>query len=184
VEEIRRRPGALNHGSSGPSTILNLGVRYLLLQAGLAPDATVEVPFRGGGEVATALLAGQVHLVGQNLSEVAGAIAGGRVRALAVTTPERFPSIPDVPTVREAGFAALEAIVGWDALAGPPGLPAAVTQRWGEVMGALAKDEGWIAATRRVGSVPWITDGAAAKAYIGEQVQLYRDLGRRLGIVR
>ncbi|WP_019013985.1 Bug family tripartite tricarboxylate transporter substrate binding protein [Elioraea tepidiphila] len=183
VEEIRRRPGALNHGSSGPSTILNLGVRYLLLQAGLAPDATVEVPFRGGGEVATALLGGQVQLVGQNLSEAAGAIAGGRVRALAVTTTERFPSIPDVPTVREAGYPALEAIVGWDALAGPPGLPATVTQRWREVMGALAKDEGWIAATKRVGSVPWITDGAAAKAYIGEQVRLYRDLGRRLGMV-
>lgn len=183
LDEIRRRPGALNHGSSGPSTILNLGVRYLLLQAGLAPDATVEVPFRGGGEVATALLGGQVQLVGQNLSEAAGAIAGRRVRALAVTTRERFPSIPDVPTVREAGFPALEAIVGWDALAGPPSLPATVTQRWGEVMGALAKDEGWIAATKRVGSVPWITDGAAAKAYIGEQVRLYRDLGRRLGMV-
>lgn len=183
VDEIRRRPGALNHGSSGPSTILNLGVRFLLLQAGLAPDATVEVPFRGGGEVATALLGGQVHLVGQNLSEVAGAIAGGRVRALAVTTPERFPSIPDVPTVREAGFVQLEAIVGWDALAGPPGLPATVVRRWGEVMSALAKDEGWVGATRRVGSVPHITDGSAAKAFIGDQVRLYRELGRRLGIV-
>jgi len=183
VDEVRRRPGALNHGSSGPSTILNLGVRFLLVQAGLAPEATVEVPFRSGGEVATALLSGQVQLVGQNLSEAAAAIAGGRVRALAVTTPERFPSIPDVPTVREAGFAALEAIVGWNALAGPPGLPPVVTQHWDEVMAAVAKNEGWIAATRRLGSVPWITDGATAKAYIGAQVQLYRDLGRRLGIV-
>lgn len=183
VEEIRRRPGELNHGSSGPSTILNLGVRYLLLEAGLAADATVEVPFRSGGEVMAALLGGQVHLVGQNLSEAAGALAGGRARALAVTTRERFPAIPDVPTVREAGFPALEAIVGWNALAGPPGLPAAVVATWERVLAALARDEGWIAATKRAGSVPSVTDGAAAKRYIGEQVRLYRDLGRRLGLV-
>jgi tripartite-type tricarboxylate transporter receptor subunit TctC len=183
VEEIRRRPGALNHGSSGPSTILNLGVRYLLLQAGLAPDATVEIPFRGGGQVATALLGGQVQIVGQNLSEIAGALQGGQARALAVTTPERFPAIPDVPTVREAGFPALEAIVGWNALAGPPDLPAAVTRRWDGVLAALAGDENWLAATRRVGSVPRIRDGAAAKAFIGAQVALYRELGRKLGLV-
>jgi tripartite-type tricarboxylate transporter receptor subunit TctC len=105
------------------------------------------------------------------------------VRARRHDTQAR-PLDPDVPTAREAGFAAREAIVGGDALAGRPSPQATVTQRWGEVMGALAKDEGWIAATRRVGSVPWITDGAAAKASLGEQVQLYRDLGRRLGIVR
>jgi tripartite-type tricarboxylate transporter receptor subunit TctC len=183
VEEIRRRPGALNHGSSGPSTILNLGIRFLLLQAGLAPDATVEVPFRGGGEVATALLGGQVQIVGQNLSEIAGALQGGQARALAVTTPERFASIKDVPTVREAGFPALEGIIGWNALAGPPGLPEGVVGRWNEVLAALARDERWIAATERVGSVPRIRDGAAAKAFIGEQVALYRDLGRRLGLI-
>ncbi|WP_337876300.1 tripartite tricarboxylate transporter substrate binding protein [Elioraea sp.] len=182
IEEIRRRPGTLNHGSSGPSTILNLGIRYLLLQAGLAPDATVEIPFRGGGEVATALLGGQVQIVGQNLSEIAGALQGGQARALVVTTPERFAAIPDVPTAREAGFPALEAIVGWNALAGPPGLPDPVVRRWEAVLAALAKDEGWIAATRRVGSVPQIRDGAAAKAFIGAQVALYRELGRRLGL--
>ncbi|GIX10201.1 tripartite tricarboxylate transporter substrate binding protein [Elioraea sp.] len=182
IEEIRRRPGALNHGSSGPSTILNLGIRYLLLQAGLAPDATVEIPFRGGGEVATALLGGQVQIVGQNLSEIAGALQGGQARALVVTTPERFAAIPDVPTAREAGFPALEAIVGWNALAGPPGLPDPVVRRWEAVLAALARDEGWIAATRRVGSVPQIRDGAAAKAFIGAQVALYRELGRRLGL--
>ncbi|TQF84508.1 tripartite tricarboxylate transporter substrate binding protein [Elioraea sp. Yellowstone] len=182
IEEIRRRPGALNHGSSGPSTILNLGIRYLLLQAGLAPDATVEIPFRGGGEVATALVGGQVQIVGQNLSEIAGALQGGQARALVVTTPERFAAIPDVPTAREAGFPALEAIVGWNALAGPPGLPDPVVRRWEAVLAALAKDEGWITATRRVGSVPQIRDGGAAKAFIGAQVALYRELGRRLGL--
>lgn len=183
IEEIRRRPGALNHGSSGPSTILNLGVRYLLLQAGLPPDATVEIPFRGGGQVATALVGRQVQLVGQNLSEIAGALQSGQARALAVTTPERFPAIPEVPTVREAGFPALEAIVGWNALAGPPGLPATVTRRWDGVLAALAGDGNWLAATRRVGSVPRIRDGAAAKAFIGTQVALYRELGRKLGLV-
>lgn len=183
IEEIRRRPGALNHGSSGPSTVLNLGIRYLLLQAGLAPDATVEIPFRGGGEVATALLGGQVQIVGQNLSEIAGALQGGQARALVVTTPERFPAIPDVPTAREAGFPALEGIVGWNALAGPPGLPEAVTRRWDAVLAALARDEAWLAATRRAGSVPQLRDGAAAKAFIGAQVALYRELGRKLGMV-
>jgi tripartite-type tricarboxylate transporter receptor subunit TctC len=173
----------MNFATSGPSTILDLGIRHLFASASLPLDAAVALPFRGGGEALTALLGGQAQFLGNNLADMAGALAGGTVRALAVSTRERFPTIPEVPTAREAGFPALEQIVGWNALFGPPGLPDGVVATWTRVLGALARDEEWLTATRRLGSVPRILPAAATRDYVRAQVELYRDLGRRLGLV-
>jgi len=177
---IREAPGRLNFATSGPQTILDLGIRHMLVQAGLAHDAAVAIPFRGGGEALTALLGGQVQFVGNNLSEMSGALAGGQVRALAVTGDA---ALPGVPSAAAAGVPALADMAGWDALFGPPDMPEAVTSLWVRVLAALAEDAGWLAATRRLGSVPRILSPAATRAHVAAQVELYRGLGRRLGLV-
>lgn len=180
---IRAEPGKLNFSTSGPTTILDLGIRHLLGAAGLPLDAAAALPFRGGGEALTALLGGQAQFLGNNLADMAGALQGGTVRALAISTRERFSTVPDVPTAREAGFPALEQIVGWNALFGPPGLPPEVTETWLRVLGALALDqEGWLGATRRLGSVPRITGPDETRRFVQQQVALYTELGRRLGL--
>jgi tripartite-type tricarboxylate transporter receptor subunit TctC len=183
IAAIREAPGRLNFATSGPQTILDLGMRHMMVSAELAHDAAVAVPFRGGGEALTALLGGQVQFVGNNLGDMAGAIAGGQVRALAVSGAARLASLPGVPTATEAGAPAISEMAGWNALIGPPGLPEAVTALWAATLAALASDDAWLEATRRVGSVPRITDGATMRAHVGRQVTLFRDLGRRLGLV-
>ncbi|MGG5808117.1 tripartite tricarboxylate transporter substrate binding protein [Falsiroseomonas sp. CW058] len=183
VEAVRGAPGRLEFATSGPQTILDLGVRHMLVSSGIAHDAALAVPFRGGGEALTALLAGQVAFVGNNLADMAGAIAGGQVRALAVSGAARLPSLPGVPTAAEAGFPALGEMAGWNALFGPPGLPEPVVEAWTRTLAALAGDPGWTEATRRLGSVPRILDAAATRAHVAAQVALFRDLGRRLGLV-
>ena len=65
---------------------------------------------------------------GRQLSESAGLIEGKKIRALAVVNATRLPSLPDVPTAREAGFPELD-VVGWQGLSGPPKLPPAVVQK-------------------------------------------------------
>jgi tripartite-type tricarboxylate transporter receptor subunit TctC len=182
LAEIGARPGTLNFATSGPATILDLGIRHMLAQAGLALDAAQAIPFRGGGEALVALLGGQAQFVGNNLGDMMGAIQQGQVRALAVSGGGRLAALPQVPTAAEAGQPGLSDLAGWNALAGPANLPEGVTGFWAGVLAALARDAGWLEATRRLGSVPRILPPAETRAYVAAQLALYRDLARRLGL--
>lgn len=180
---LRERPGQLTFATTGPATILDLGVRKLFSAAGLPIDAGVALPFRGGGDAVAAVAGGQAQFLGNNLSDTLAAIAGGQLRALAVGTTERLSVLPGVPTAQEAEVPDLAQINGWNALFGPPGLPDPVLEAWSRVMAALRDDRGWMDATRRVGSIPRLLGGEETRAYVGAQVALYRDLARRLGMI-
>ncbi|MFC7541708.1 hypothetical protein ACFQU2_22640 [Siccirubricoccus deserti] len=94
-------------------------------------------------------------IIGNNLSDTIGAISQGGLRALVVgTRRDRHAAIPQVPTAREAEFEALAEITGWNALYAPAGLPQPLIDAWAEALAALRQDQGWMAATRRVGSFP------------------------------
>lgn len=179
---IRSAPGTLNFATSGPATILDLGIRHLLATAGLPIDAAQAVPYRGGGEALAALLGGQAQFGGNNLGDMMGAIRNGQVRALVITGDARLPGLPEVPTAEEAGVAALSQIAGWNALAGPAGMAPETVEFWARVLTATGRDREWIEATQRIGSVPHVTDGAAARAHVLEQIELYRRLARQLNL--
>jgi tripartite-type tricarboxylate transporter receptor subunit TctC len=179
---LRDAPGRLNFATSGPATILDLGIRHMLASAGLPLDAAQAIPFRGGGEALTSLLGGQTQFVGNNLGDMMGAIQQGQVRALVVSGDARLASLPDVPHAAEAGLPQLSALAGWNALAGPSGLPDPVRASWARVLEALARDEEWNATTRRLGSVPRVLDAAATRAHVTAQIALYGELARRLGL--
>jgi tripartite-type tricarboxylate transporter receptor subunit TctC len=179
---LRERPGALRFATSGPATILDLGVRHLFSVAGLPIDAGIALPFRGGGEAVGAVIQGKAEFIGNNLSETSAALSAGQLRALVVGTAERSPALAAVPTAGEAAVADLTAITGWSALFGPPGLPEAVVLAWVDALAALRDDIGWTEATRRVGSVPRLLGPAETRAFVATQVALYRDLAKRLGL--
>ena len=79
----------------------------------LGKDAAVPVAYKGGGEAAMAVLAGDVDFSCGNLTSMIGNIKGGKLHALMTTTPERLKDLPEVPTAREAGYPQLEAVIGW-----------------------------------------------------------------------
>ena len=183
IAALRERPGTLNFATTGPATILDLGIRKLFAAAGLPIDAGIAVPFRGGGEAVQAVLGGQAQFIGNNLSDAIGAISGGGLRALVVGTAERLPALPDVPTAAEAEVPELAGITGWNALFGPPGLPEEVVDAWTRALARLGEDRGWLEATRRLGSIPRLLGPAETRAFVAAQVELYRDLARRLGMI-
>ncbi|WP_043359587.1 tripartite tricarboxylate transporter substrate binding protein [Belnapia sp. F-4-1] len=180
---LREGPGRLNFATTGPATLLDLGVRHLFASLGLPIDAGVAIPFRGGAEAVAAVLGGQAQFIGNNLSDMAGAIADRQLRALVVGTAERLPSLPGVPTAREAEVEPLARIAGWNALFGPPGLPAGVVAAWTSALARLRQDRDWMTATRRVGSIPRLLDPEETRDYVRAQVALYRELAKRLGLV-
>ncbi|MDB5414741.1 MAG: Tripartite-type tricarboxylate transporter, receptor component TctC [Rubritepida sp.] len=126
LAHARANPGALNYSSSGVATQQHLTAELLSSQAGLR---MVHVPFRGTGQAVTEILAGRIDIAFDTLPTYLPHIRAGRVRAIAVTMPERVEWLPDVPTVAERGFPGFDANV-WYMVMGPPGLPDEITARW------------------------------------------------------
>jgi len=182
VAALRDAAGQLTFATSGPTTILDLGVRQFFVAAGLELDAASAMVLRGGGEAVQALLAGQVQFIGNNLPDLVAAMRAGSARALAVSGTARLAEFPQVPTMREAGFAALEPLTGWSALAAPPGLPADIVQGWASALAQLGQNAAWLAEVARQGSHPRLLSPEATRVHVGAQVTLYRELGRRLGL--
>ncbi|MCW5604982.1 MAG: tripartite tricarboxylate transporter substrate binding protein [Burkholderiales bacterium] len=114
----------LNFGSAGVGTQTHLAAENFLFSAGV--NAT-HVPYKGEGPALTDLVGGQIHLLTPNLSAAIGFVNAGKIRALAVTSRERAPQVPNVPAVAETvpGFENL----GWFGLVVPAGVPKAVIAR-------------------------------------------------------
>jgi tripartite-type tricarboxylate transporter receptor subunit TctC len=98
IAYCKANPGKINMASSGSGTSVHLSGELFKFMTGCD---MLHVPFKGAGPALTDLIGGQVHVLFDNLPSSAGHIKGGRIRALAVTSAGREPSLPDVPTVAE-----------------------------------------------------------------------------------
>jgi len=121
----RAKPGQLNYASPGGGTTGHLAAELFKRMAGV--DMVI-VPFKGGGPSVASVLAGQTQLTFATALSVQPHIKAGRVRALAVTTAQRSPNFPDLPTVSEAGVPGFDAIT-WHGVVVPARTPQAVIAR-------------------------------------------------------
>ena len=131
-----KRPGQLSYASPGAGTPQHVAGELMKLSAKL--DIT-HVPYKGA--IFTDVIGGRVPMTLQNVAAILPTIREGRLRALAVTSLKRSPTIADIPTLDESGFAGFEAI-SWFGLFAPAGTPAAVTNRvYQESMKVLAQPD-------------------------------------------
>lgn len=184
TDAIKSQGKNLNYGTAGLLTTNDMGPRLLfkLLKVG-AEQTPTEIPYRGTGDAAQSLLAGQTQFSCGSLGSFLGFVQSGLMRVVVVTTSKRMTSMPDVPTARELGYADMEGIVGWSAVLGPPNLPADIRDKLVAAVAAVAKDETWLAGTARTGSVPHILSPDETKDFIHKQFQLYRSLGEDLNLI-
>ena len=150
VALAKQRRDGLTIASSGNGTSLHLTGELWKQVAGIN---LVHVPFRGSGPMLTEVIAGRVDLAVDNLPSSLGHIRDGRVRALAVTTPERSPAVPDVPTTREAGYPGLDA-TAWFGIQAPARMPAEVVQRLSQELQAIVKEPAVRAKIEEQGAQP------------------------------
>ncbi|MGE8565102.1 Tripartite tricarboxylate transporter family receptor [compost metagenome] len=115
----KSHPGELTCGSAGNGTSSHLACELLNQMAGIK---VMHIPYKGGGAAMTDLLGGRISFLIDVMPNVSGQIAAGKLRALAVTTPERVASNPDIPTMNEAGVKGYE-FFAWDGLYAPKGTP-------------------------------------------------------------
>jgi tripartite-type tricarboxylate transporter receptor subunit TctC len=134
VRYARSNPGKLSFASGGSGSSGHLAMEMLKAKAGVF---MVHVPYRGGGPAITDVISGQIPMMFTNLEVVLDHVKAGRLKALAVSSPQRNPAAPDVPTVAEAGFPGFSA-VSWYGISGPSGMPPAVVEKiHGDVMKVL-----------------------------------------------
>jgi tripartite-type tricarboxylate transporter receptor subunit TctC len=124
IAHAKANPGKLNFSSGGAGTSVHLSGELFKSMTGIN---MVHVPYKGSAPALIDLLAGQMHVMFDNMPTVLGYVRGGELRGLGVTTAKRSPNLPDVPTVAETvpGFEAS----AWFGLAVPKGTPAAVVTR-------------------------------------------------------
>lgn len=132
------KPNSVSYGSPGNGSTPHLAVELFARAAGVD---LLHVPYKGGSPAINDVLAGHVQAVAVNALEVQPHVKAGKLRVLAVLTPQRTPIFPDVPSVAEAGYPGFEASV-WYGFIGPAGMPpAVVAQLHGAIQKALAAPE-------------------------------------------
>ncbi|WP_239027258.1 Bug family tripartite tricarboxylate transporter substrate binding protein [Ramlibacter algicola] len=128
VAYAKARPGQVNYGSAGNGGISHLVPEMFKNATGLF---MVHIPYRGSAPAFTDLMAGQVQFMAESIPQAASYHKQGKVRALAVTSRERNPALPDTPTVIESGIKGFE-VVGFYGFLAPAGLPADVKAKLGD----------------------------------------------------
>ena len=132
-----KQKGKINFGSPGVGTSPHLSGVLFSKQAGL--DA-VHVPFRGAAQTIPAMLAGDVTFAIDNLASYIPQIQSGKMRALAVTSAKRWPTLPEVPTMGEAGVKDF-VVTSWAAFVFPAGTPRAIVDKVSAAMRTIASDK-------------------------------------------
>ena len=182
LADVRKNPGKLNFATVGDGSLQNFGPQYLFSLVGLPKDAAIGIPYKGSGELTASLAGGHVQFACSNLGALLAHFQAGTLRPLMTTTRQPLKELPNVPTARSLGWPQMENLAAWSALAGPPGLPREVVDRWSEVMAKLARDAAWIAGVDKLGGIAAVRSPAETDKFVRDQYQLYERLAERLGL--
>ena len=158
----KAQPGKLSMGHGGNGTAMHLSTALFTQMADIQ---LVEVPYRGSGPAAMDTLSGQIQLSITDLPAALPHIKAGKLKAFAVTSPKRLSTLPDVPTVSEAGLAGYDS-TGWFGLVAPAGIPPAIIKRLHAEFTAALNDEALKSQMRSSGMEPLATSVEGFDAYI------------------
>lgn len=167
IRAARSQKASLTYGTSGVGSLQHLAVEHF---ANLANIKLQHVPYRGGAPAITELLGNRIDLVLDQPTALVDFIKDGRLRALAVTGRSRFFSLPDTPTISEAGFAGFD-VTGWQGVVAPANLPAPVLNRLhAELTGVLA-EPAIIEKLKTFGNEPNPTSPGDFKARLAAEIE-------------
>jgi tripartite-type tricarboxylate transporter receptor subunit TctC len=161
----RAHPGKLTYGSAGTGSAMHMAAELLRSMANID---YVHVPYRGGAPAMADLLGGQIDLMFDSLGTAHQQIASGKVRALAVTSTARNASLPDVPTLAEAGVPGYSS-VPWYEISAPRGVPAAIVNKLNAELNVALKSPELVQRWEALGVLP--LGGSPADAVARNQAE-------------
>jgi len=163
----RAKADAVSYGTIGSGSLAHLFVTLMGKQAGFS---MTHVPYKGGGPLVTDSLAGHVPVSIATAALFAPHIKSGKLRALAVTSPQRFPQLPDVPTLAEQGVAGLDAEAWWGLLA-PAGTPAPIIARMNAEFAKALREPGVNEKLTQQGVVMSLSQPAEFGKFVANEVE-------------
>ncbi len=174
----KAKPGTLNYGSSGTGGLSHLSGALFSYLAGIEIN---HVPYKGGAPALTDVIAGQIQMLYSTILQAHAQLKAGRLRALAVTTAKRSQSMPELPTMAEAGVKGYE-VAGWYGVVAPAKTPRPIVTKLNqEIVRALRMPD--VADKMAAdGSEPMGTTPEQFGAHIKAEVAKWRDLIQKTGI--
>jgi tripartite-type tricarboxylate transporter receptor subunit TctC len=178
VDLMKSQPGKMNYASAGVGSTTHLAMEML---KNVSNTYALHIPYNGNGPAGTALVAGQVEILFGSLPALLPMAKSQRVRPLAVGTPKRSPSLPDVPTVAESGYPGFDASL-WLAFFAPAGTPQPIIDRLHREIVASVKDPETAAALDKAGAEPITSTPAELSAMIKDGVGKYAKVVKAAGV--
>ena len=174
----KKQPGRLNYASAGVGSTTHLAMEMLKSVSG---TFMLHIPYNGNGPAGTAVIGGQVDALFGSLPALLPHALSGRARALAVGTPKRSPSLPDVPTVAESGYPGFDASL-WLAVMAPAGTPQPILERLNKEIVALIGTADTREALDKAGAEPLTSTPAELAAMIRDGVPKYAKIVKTAGV--
>jgi len=178
IAYIRNNPGKVNFGSAGVGSVEHLSGEMFRAMAGLD---IVHVPYKGGAPMMTDLIAGHIQMAIETSGSALQHIKAGAVRALAVSTLERSPVFPDLPTLDASGVKGYD-LTAWYGLLVPHGTPAAIRERLYRTVSEILKTGDMIARLGDLGAVPGGEPPEQFAAFIKAETAKWTKLTKEAGI--
>jgi tripartite-type tricarboxylate transporter receptor subunit TctC len=178
IEDARKRPGAINFGSSGNYGTMHVPMEILKQVANVR---LTHVPYTGAGPAIVALLGGQVDALSTGPATVLQHVKGGKVRVLAHWGTSKLETMPEVPSLKQAGYDAEYA--QWSGLFVPAGTPEPVVQRLRAAARAAANDPKVKEVIMTAGSPILYQDTPEFEAYVQNDVRRMQDVVKKIGKV-
>ncbi len=166
IAHAKANPGRLSFASPGPGTAPHIAGEMFKMMAGID---MVHVPYRGGGQALTDLVAGQVHVYFGGLPVSIEHIKAGRLRALAMTGSTRSDAMPDVPTMRDflPGYEASN----WFGIGAPRGTPAEIITALNKETNAVLADPELKSRFAALGSTPFVGSTEEFRRHIADEIE-------------
>jgi tripartite-type tricarboxylate transporter receptor subunit TctC len=178
IAYAKARPGALNFGSAGAGGANHmLGVLFMQ-RTGVE---LTHVPYRGAAPALADLIAGNIQLVFDSFAGIIQAVRAGQVRALAVTSPQRWPLAPEFPTVQEQGVANYD-LPSFSGVMGPKGIPEPIVNRMNAVINEGLRKPEMVQRLAANGNAPFPSTPAEFAALMRSQRAVWRELVRATGL--
>ena len=174
----KSEPGKINYASSGVGSIIHLASAYFASMAGIE---LTHVPYKGGGPAMTDTLAGRTQLFFSSIPEALPMIKAGKLKALAITTPQRNATLPDVPTFAESGLPNYDVTL-WHGLIGPKGMPQDVVMKINQAVQKALKTPEAIKTLRNSGFTPASGTPDQFRDNIADGVRLWGKVAHDAGV--
>ncbi len=178
VAYAKAHPNQLNFASAGIGTSMHFSGE---LFRSLAKIDIVHVPYSGSSKAYTDLIAGTVQMMFDPLTAMAQLIKGGQVRALAVTSTDRSPLFPDLPTMVESGFPAMT-VSSWAGIVAPAKTPPAIIAKLAATLDTISSEESLRAQLLPLGAVPVKSSPAAFAVFIDGEMARWKKVADTVNV--